>query len=108
MATTPGCLIVNDMAAGADPAAANRYRSLMEDGLRHALSQTAGPDLESDPDVVAQRTAFIAASVLGINLVSKSPATLMRLVDTSTPSSRKCAAGDNTMPVASVVSSTSP
>ena len=32
----PGCLIVNDMAAGADLAAAQRYRSMLEEGLSRA------------------------------------------------------------------------
>lgn len=66
-ATTPGCLIVNDMAAGADPAAAARYRNLMEEGLRRALSRTHDPDINQQK----QRARLISASVLGVNLVSK-------------------------------------
>ena len=66
-ATTPGCLIVNDMAAGADRAAAGRYRSIMEEGLREALSRTG----DTDTARRAQRAGLIATSVLGINLVSK-------------------------------------
>lgn len=67
-ATTPGCLIVNDMAAGVDPAAAARYRDLMEEGLRRALARTD----DTDPGRREQRAGLLAASVLGVNLVSKS------------------------------------
>lgn len=63
----PGCLIVNDMAAGADPEAAQRYRRVMEDGLRRALERTGDPDAAQR----AERAAFLAVSVLGANLVSK-------------------------------------
>ncbi len=66
-ATTPGCLIVNDMAAGVDPTATARYRGLLEEGLRRALDRT--DDL--DPERRLQRAGLIAASVLGVNLVSK-------------------------------------
>ena len=44
----PGCLIVNDMAAGADPDAAAAYRSTLEDGLQRALEpgrQIAPPNI---------------------------------------------------------------
>ena len=63
----PGCLIVNDMAAGADPEAAQRYRSVMEDGLRRALERTGNPDIAQRN----QRAALLAVSVIGANLVSK-------------------------------------
>ena len=63
----PGCLIVNDMAAGADPAAAQRYRTMLEEGLRRALTR-AGDD---DDERRAHRASTISASVLGVNLVSK-------------------------------------
>lgn len=63
----PGCLIVNDMAAGADPAAAARYRSMLEDGLRTALERTGDPDGERR----SHRARLLTASVIGINLVSK-------------------------------------
>lgn len=66
-ATTPGCLIVNDMAAGVDPAAAVRYRTMMEEGLRQALARTG----DEDVDRRQQRAGLLAASVLGVNLVSK-------------------------------------
>ncbi len=66
-ATTPGCLIVNDMAAGVDPAAAVRYRTMMEDGLRQALSRTG----DEDVDRREERAGLLAVSVLGVNLVSK-------------------------------------
>ncbi len=66
-ATTPGCLIVNDMAAGVDPAAAVRYRTMMEEGLRQALGRTG----DADADRRQQRAGLLAASVLGVNLVSK-------------------------------------
>lgn len=79
----PGCLIVNDMAAGADPGAAARYRSLLEDGLLAALARTGDPDHERR----AHRAALVAASVIGINLVSKAtadPREIERLVDALT------------------------
>ena len=40
---SPGCLIVNDMAAGSDREAAARYRELLDSGLRAALGRAAGP-----------------------------------------------------------------
>lgn len=63
----PGCLIVNDMAAGADPGAADRYREMLENGVRLALARTSGPDEEQQ----SHRAGLITASVIGINLVSK-------------------------------------
>ena len=66
-AVTPGCLIVNDMAAGVDPAAAARYRGLLEEGLRRAFRRTDDPDTDRQ----RQRAGLLAASVLGVNLVSK-------------------------------------
>ena len=79
----PGCLIVNDMAAGADPGAAARYRSSLEDGLRAALARTD----DSDEARRSHRAALLAASVIGINLVSKAtadPGEIERLVDALT------------------------
>lgn len=76
----PGCLIVNDMAAGADPGAAARYRSMLEDGARAALARTSGPNDEQR----SHRASLIATSVLGINLVSKAtgdPNEIGRLID---------------------------
>ena len=63
----PGCLIVNDMAAGAEPGAAQRYRDLLETGLQRALTR-AGDD---DADRRATRAGLLSTSVLGVNLVSK-------------------------------------
>ena len=76
----PGCLIVNDMAAGADPDAAAAYRSTLEDGLQRALSRAGDPDEGRR----RERAALLAASVLGVNLVSKvtgDPAEIGRSVD---------------------------
>ncbi len=79
----PGCLIVNDMAAGADPGAAARYRALLEDGLRAALARTGTLDDEQQ----AHRAALVSASVIGINLISKAtgdPNEIGRLIDALT------------------------
>lgn len=76
----PGCLIVNDMAAGADPGAATRYRAMLEEGLRRALERTGDPDVERR----SQRAGLLSTSVLGVNLVSKATgdqAEIARLVD---------------------------
>ncbi|MEM9651341.1 MAG: TetR/AcrR family transcriptional regulator [Actinomycetota bacterium] len=63
----PGCLIVNDMAAGTDPGAAARYRTMLEDGLRAALARAGDPD----PERRSHRARLVTTSVIGINLVSK-------------------------------------
>lgn len=63
----PGCLIVNDMAAGADPEAAKRYREMLEEGLRRALTRAG----DTDPERRMARAGLLASSVLGVNLVSK-------------------------------------
>lgn len=63
----PGCLIVNDMATGSDPEAAQRYRDLLEEGLRRALMRAG----DSDPERRAARAGLLSTSVLGVNLVSK-------------------------------------
>ena len=63
----PGCLIVNDMAAGADPDAAARYRATMEEGLQRALTRAGNLDDERR----LARAKLLASSVLGVNLVSK-------------------------------------
>lgn len=79
----PGCLIVNDMAAGADPGAAARYRALLEDGLQAALTRTSTLDDEQR----THRAALISASVIGINLISKAtgnPSEIGRLIDALT------------------------
>ena len=60
----PGCLIVNDMAAGSAPEAAARYRRLLEAGLVAALTRAGHPDVDAG-------AAMLSAVVLGVNLVSK-------------------------------------
>lgn len=77
---TPGCLIVNDMAAGSDPTAAKRYRELLGRGLRLALART--DDMNASRQ--GQRSELLSTSVLGVNLVSKmtaDPAEIGRHVD---------------------------
>jgi len=77
-----GCLIVNDMAAGSDPAAAVRYLSLLETGLDAALTRAVPAGL--DASTIDQRRQVLATSVLGINLVSRHAATddeVRRLID---------------------------
>lgn len=79
----PGCLIVNDMAAGADPGAAARYRSMLEDGLRTALTRVD----ELNDEQRSHRAALVASSVIGVNLVSKAtgdPNEIGRLIDAMT------------------------
>ncbi|MEM7339773.1 MAG: TetR/AcrR family transcriptional regulator [Actinomycetota bacterium] len=60
----PGCLIVNDMAAGAAPEAAARYRDLLEAGLVAALTRAGHPE-------PAAPAAVLASTVIGVNLVAK-------------------------------------
>ena len=60
----PGCLIVNDMAAGTAPEQAARYRVRLEEGLESALERAGDPDADA-------RAGLLASSVLGVNLVSK-------------------------------------
>ena len=82
-AQAPGCLIVNDMAAGADPEAAQRYRSMLEDGILRALTRAG----ETDELRRAHRAGLLATSVIGVNLVSKTtgdPEEIGRLVDAMT------------------------
>lgn len=62
---SPGCLIVNDMAARAAPEAARRYRRALDSGLRVALARTEDPAADAHAGV-------LSAVVLGVNLVSKS------------------------------------
>lgn len=76
----PGCLIVNDMAAGADPGAAARYRSLLEDGARAALARTDNLNDEQR----SNRARLLTSSVIGVNLVSKAtgdPDEIGRFID---------------------------
>ena len=63
----PGCLIVNDMASGADPEAAARYRGLLEDGMRRAIERTG----ETDQARRDERAALLTLGVLAVNLISK-------------------------------------
>ncbi len=66
----PGCLIVNDMASGADPEAALRYRGLLEEGMRRALQRSG----ETDEQRRNERAAHLTLGVLGVNLISKTTA----------------------------------
>ena len=66
---SPGCLIVNDMAARSDLEAAGRYRKLLDDGLHAALHRAADAGL-TDPESIANRAALVSAAVIGINLIS--------------------------------------
>lgn len=66
----PGCLIVNDMAAGADPPAARRYLQLLNDGLRAALARAAASG-DGDVTEIPERARLISAAVIGINLISR-------------------------------------
>ena len=78
----PGCLIVNDMAAGSAPEAASRYRTRLEAGLTAALTRAGHPD-------PAAAAGLLTTSVLGINLVSKmtgDPTEIGRLIDAATAS----------------------
>ena len=63
----PGCLIVNDMASGADPEAASRYRGLLEEGMRRAIERAGTDDEQQRND----RAALLTLGVLGVNLISK-------------------------------------
>ncbi|MGI9610578.1 MAG: TetR/AcrR family transcriptional regulator [Acidimicrobiia bacterium] len=84
----PGCLIVNDMAAGADPEAAKRYRAMLEKGLELALARTGDVDEARRAD----RAGLLSASVLGVNLVSKITGDsdeIARLIDAMTDEVRR-------------------
>lgn len=74
---SPGCLIVNDMAARSAPQAAVRYRQSLEAGLVAALERTGAPDTRA-------RAGVLSTVVVGLNLVSKSTgdtAEVSRLID---------------------------
>lgn len=60
----PGCLIVNDMAAGSAPDAARRYRTELKAGLAAALTRAGHPKPRPRADL-------LTAAVIGVNLVSK-------------------------------------
>lgn len=73
----PGCLIVNDMAAGSAPDVATRYHTKLESGLAAALTRAGHPTPQTQADV-------LAAAVIGVNLVSKmtaDPGVIGRHVD---------------------------
>lgn len=79
----PGCLIVNDMAAGADPGAAARYRTMLENGVLAALARTGEPDDEQR----SHRAGLLATAVVGVNLVAKATGDaneIGRLIDSLT------------------------
>ncbi len=67
---SPGCLIINDMAAGSDRDAAKRYREILDNGLRAALGRAADAGT-IDPSTIDSRTALVSAAVIGINLISR-------------------------------------
>ncbi|MDH3683729.1 MAG: TetR/AcrR family transcriptional regulator [Acidimicrobiia bacterium] len=69
-AVSPGCLIINDMAAGSDPDAARRYRELLDNGLRAALGRAAKAGT-IDSNTIESRASLVSAAVVGINLVSR-------------------------------------
>ncbi len=76
----PGCLIVNDMAAGSAPAAAERYRTHLEAGFMAALTRADHPAPEAEAGV-------LTTAVLGVNLVSKmtgDPGEIGRFLDAIT------------------------
>ena len=73
----PGCLIVNDLAADTDDEAANRYLEYLEGGLRAALERAATSG-EIDPDKTAQRSRFLTAAILGVNIAHRSAADTTR------------------------------
>ncbi|MGI9646504.1 MAG: TetR/AcrR family transcriptional regulator [Ilumatobacteraceae bacterium] len=80
---SPGCLIVNDMAAASDPAAAQRYRDLLETGLRSALGRAA-EEGSIQADTIDARAALLSTTVIGVNLISGHTgdnAEVARLVD---------------------------
>jgi AcrR family transcriptional regulator len=69
----PGCLIVNDLAADTDDEAANRYLENLDRGLSAALERAAASN-ETDPDKTAQRSRFLTAAILGVNIAHRGAA----------------------------------
>ncbi|MCP5027400.1 MAG: TetR/AcrR family transcriptional regulator [Actinomycetia bacterium] len=67
---SPGCLIINDMATGANLDAARRYRELLDTGLRSALHRAADSGA-IDPSAVDRRAVLLSAAVIGVNLISR-------------------------------------
>lgn len=63
----PGCLIVNDMAAGPDKGPGERYQRLLESGLRTALHRSG----DTQPATTEHRVSLIASAVIGVNLMSR-------------------------------------
>ncbi len=69
----PGCLIVNDMAAPVDHRATDRYLKSLEGGLLAALERASSLG-EVDEGSTVQRSQFITAAILGVNLAHRSTA----------------------------------
>ncbi len=85
----PGCLIINDMAAGPDKGPSARYQRLLESGLGAAFGRTNAPKKTVD-----QRTAIVASAVIGINLMSRAGRTraeLAHMIDSVTQQVRSWA-----------------
>jgi len=68
------------MAPDADPEAADRYRSMLDNGVRAALGRAGDPNDEQR----SHRAGLVSTSVIGINLVSKAkgdPNEIGRLIE---------------------------
>jgi len=70
----PGCLIVNDMAADIDHAATDRYLRGLQDGLSESMNRAAASG-ETDSAKTDERSQFLTAAVLGINIVHRNGTT---------------------------------
>ena len=68
-----GCLIINDIASGADHQATDRYLHSLQDGLRTALERAAA-DGDTDPNKTDQRCHLLAAAIIGITLLNHTTA----------------------------------
>ena len=78
----PGCLIVNDMATGANAKPAERYQRMLETGLFAALNRAGA----STAATAKHRAGLISSAVIGINLMSstgRSAAEIGTLVDSA-------------------------
>jgi AcrR family transcriptional regulator len=65
-----GCLIINDMNTGADPAAKDTYLRSLDKGLAAALDRAIATG-ETDPDKAEQRRHLLLTVILGLNLANK-------------------------------------